>query len=115
MAALESAHGALALGCRPLLVPRLSAADPRPRHRGVSHHTRSVLELLLRPVDVAVPRGTRLPDGPHRRRESDADLDGYRLTGLPARAMGRGLDEDPLFFAAPLAGGEVLAAMARDS
>jgi Protein of unknown function (DUF3866) len=115
MAALESAHGALALGCRPLIVPRLSAADPRPRHRGVSHHTRTVLELLLRPVDVAAPRGTPLPAGPHRRREGDADLDGFRLSGLPARTMGRGLDEDPLFFAAPLAGGEVLAVLARES
>jgi Protein of unknown function (DUF3866) len=115
MAALESAHGALALGCRPLIVPRLSGADPRPRHRGVSHHTRTVLELLLRPVDVAIPRGAPLPEGPHRRREGDADLDGFRLSGLPARTMGRGIDEDPLFFAAGLAGGEVLAVLARDS
>jgi hypothetical protein len=115
MAALESAHGALALGCRPLIVPRLSSGDPRPRHRGVSHHTRTVLELLLRPVDVAAPRDTRLPDGPHRRREAEADLDGYRASELPARTMGRSLDEDPLFFAAPLAGGHVLATLAKDS
>ena len=39
----------------------------------------------------------------------EIDLDGYAKAGLPARTMGRGLDEDPLFFAAPLAAGRALA------
>ena len=43
------------LGLPTIVSPRMSAADPRPRHVGLSHHTRSVLELLLRPVAVPVP------------------------------------------------------------
>src|SRR5205823_4749198 len=50
---------ALALGCRTLLVARMSSADPRGRHRGISHHTLTVLDLLLEPVTVALPAGMR--------------------------------------------------------
>jgi hypothetical protein len=112
MAALDSAHAALALGCPTLLVARMSSADPRERHRGLSHHTRTVLELVLAPVAVALPEDE---DGPvpdrHETRVEPADLEGYRRSGLPARTMGRDLDEDPLFFAAGLAAGRALAAM----
>jgi hypothetical protein len=55
MAALDVAHASLALGLTTLLAPRLSGSDPRPRHRGLSHHSASVLELLLAPVRVPVP------------------------------------------------------------
>ena len=55
MAALDTAHAALALGLPTLLSPRLSSSDPRPRHRGLSHHTATVLELLLGSVRVPVP------------------------------------------------------------
>lgn len=115
LAALDSAHAALSLGARVLIAPRMSASDPRPRHRGLSHHTRTVLDLLLRPVTVAVPEGAR-PAGAdgHEWRRGEADLDGYRAAGLPARTMGRSLEEDPLFFAAGLAAGSVLADMVRD-
>jgi Protein of unknown function (DUF3866) len=50
MAALETAHAALSLGMLTLVSPRLSASDPRQRHRGISHHTLTVLDLLLLPV-----------------------------------------------------------------
>jgi len=63
MAALDSAHVALALGCVTLLVARMSSGDSRERHRGISHHTLSVLELLLEPVTVALPAGMRSPVG----------------------------------------------------
>jgi hypothetical protein len=63
MAALDSAHVALALGCPALLVARMSSADSRERHRGISHHTLTVLELLLEPVTVALPAGMRSPVG----------------------------------------------------
>ncbi|TMK99690.1 MAG: DUF3866 family protein [Actinobacteria bacterium] len=63
MSALDSAHAALALGCRTLLVARMSSADPRGRHRGISHHTLTVLDLLLEPVTVALPAGMRSPFG----------------------------------------------------
>lgn len=119
MAALEGAHAALALGLPVTLSPRMSAGDPRPRHLGLSHHTRSVLELLLAEVGVAVPEGlVELPHGAETAAElheacaechqligAEADLEGYSSSGLPARSMGRSLDEDPLFFAAPLAAG----------
>jgi hypothetical protein len=108
MAALESAHAALALGCPTILVPRMSEADPRPRHRGLSHHSATVLGLLLRPVDVALPEDLHLP-GDHRARAATVDLDGYRGSGLPVETMGRGIEEDELFFRAALAGGVVLA------
>ena len=115
MAALDSAHAALALGLATTISPRLSSADPRERHIGLSHHTRKVLELLLAPVDVAVPEGEAEAlaalegaAGSHRLRLAPADLDGYEASGLPASTMGRSLREDPLFFAAPLAAGAAL-------
>jgi hypothetical protein len=149
--ALDSAHTALALGMRPVMAPRASSADPRPRHRGISHHTITVLRLLLAPVTVAVPLGVGEPsgvvggpssvvepsgivEGPssvvepsnasdpdvawppawaermarHDWRRVSVDLEGYERSGLPAITMGRSLSEDPLFFAAAMAGGRVL-------
>jgi hypothetical protein len=116
MTTLDTAHAALALGMPTLLSPRLSEADPRSRHRGISHHTLTVLELLLAGVEVPAPTGedtaiaalVEACGDRHRLREATADLDGYAASGLPARTMGRGLDEDPLFFAAPLAAGAAL-------
>ncbi|HEX4669594.1 MAG TPA: DUF3866 family protein [Solirubrobacterales bacterium] len=115
MAALDSAHAALSLRLPTLLSPRLSCSDPRQRHLDVSHHTYTVLELLLAPVDVAVP--TDEPEieaaleqapGTHRLRAAPVDLDAYSASGLPTTTMGRPLQEDPLFFAAPLAAGHLL-------
>jgi uncharacterized protein DUF3866 len=117
LVALDSAHAALALGHRTVVVPRMSAGDPRERHRGFSHHARTVLELLLAPAVVALPAGQRPPPEAqhHTVRSAAVDLEGYRRSGLPARTMGRELEEDPLFFAAALAGGRVLADMIRAS
>jgi len=121
MAALDTAHAALALGLPTLLSPRLSAADPRQRHRGVSHHTRAVLDLLLGGVEIAVPEGESsiiaelepLLDGRHTMRVELAELERYARSGLPARTMGRGPEEDALFYEAPLAAGRRLAALAQ--
>jgi hypothetical protein len=63
MSALDSAHVALALGCPTLVVARMSSGDDRVRHRGISHHTLTVLDLLLEPVTVALPAGMRSPVG----------------------------------------------------
>jgi hypothetical protein len=117
VAALDTAHAALALGMPTLLSPRLSSSDPRERHRGVSHHTQTVVKLLLGEVEVPVPEGeaaaiealSAAAGGRHVLREQAVDLDAYAATGLPTRTMGRGIDEDPLFFAAALAAGAALA------
>lgn len=116
IAALDTAHAALALGLPTLLSPRLSGADPRERHRPVSHHTLTVMRMLLAPVEVAVPSGNPVATAVlagaagwrHRLREAPADLAGYAAAGLPAETMGRTIQEDPLFFAAPLAAGALL-------
>jgi hypothetical protein len=137
LAALDLAHAALALGLPTLLSPRLSGSDPRPRHRGLSHHTASVLELLLASVRVPVPEielegwptGDKglddidLPsvldalhvvcDDRHDVSVERVDLGAYATSGLPAQTMGRTIAQDPLFFAAPLAAGAGLAAAAR--
>jgi hypothetical protein len=118
MAALDSAHAALALRMPTLLSPRLSAADPRERHRSVSHHTLTVMRLLLGGVEVPVPAGYPVAIAVlagasgwrHRLHEAPADLAGYAAAGLPAQTMGRSIEEDPLFYAAPLAAGRVLEA-----
>jgi hypothetical protein len=111
LVALESAHTAAALGCRVVVAPRRSSGDPRERHRGLSHHTRTMLELALVPFTVAGPAEPGLER--HDWREAEADLDGYAASGLPARTMGRSIEEDPQFFAAALAAGTVLAHCAR--
>lgn len=138
MAALDAAHAALALGLPTLLCPRLSSSDERDRHRGLSHHTASVLELLLAPVRVPVPEAElegwpllseaapeggsaqaaldeliALCGGRHDLAVERIDLDDYARSGLPAQTMGRSISEDPLFFAAPLAAGRALAAAVR--
>ncbi len=127
MAALETAHAALALGAPTLVAPRLSSGDPRPRHLGLSHHSRSVLELLLAGVRVPVPEvdaelWPTTDNGPgaydellqvcrdrHDLAVEPVDLDGYAASGLPTATMGRELADDALFFAAALAAGRALA------
>jgi hypothetical protein len=122
VAALENAHAALALKLPTLVSPRLSCSDPRERHLHLSHHTYTLLELLLAPVEVAVPEGeiegaeeargylesAAAPSG-HTLVTAPVDLDTYAASGLPTTTMGRPLAEDPLFFAAPLAAGALLA------
>jgi hypothetical protein len=84
MSALDSAHAALALGCGTLIVARMSSADPRARHRGISHHTLTVLDLLLEPVTVALPAGMRSPVGADLRAGLGA-IFGGALPGRPVR------------------------------
>jgi Protein of unknown function (DUF3866) len=114
MAALDNAHAALSLNLPTLISPRLSSSDPRPRHRGLSHHTHTVLQLLLAPVDVPIPEGEpevamALEPSPHRVQQIPTDLEGYSAADLPTTTMGRSLQDDPLFFAAALATGRLLA------
>lgn len=111
MIALDTLHTALALGCPAVLVARASSGDPRERHRGISHHSRSVLRLLLRGVTVGLgPNAPRVDElQGHEVVDCDPDVDDYAESGLPARTMGRSLREDELFFEQALAGGIALA------
>jgi hypothetical protein len=116
MAALDSAHAALSLRLPTIISPRLSSSDPRERHRGLSHHTATVLELLLAPVTIAIPAGApeiashieAASAGRHRLKPALADLDGYASSSLSATTMGRQISDDPLFFEAALAAGTAL-------
>ena len=89
LAAATAANAARALGGRPVLAARVSEADERERHRGLSHHTQAVLDLVLGEVVVG------------------EDGDGWReaCAGLALSHMGRGPDEDPAFFEAAYAAG----------
>jgi len=93
LAAAEAANAASALGGRPVVAARVSEADERERHRGLSHHTEAVLALCLGEVTVA----------------DESDAEGWReaCDGLPLSHMGRGPDKDPAFFAAAYAAGRV--------
>ncbi len=84
MVALDSAHTALALGCPTLLVARMSSGDARARHRGISHHTLTVLDLLLEPVTVALPAGVRSPVGADLRAGLSAVFGGAMPSSQPA-------------------------------
>jgi Protein of unknown function (DUF3866) len=91
LALADVANAATALGGRPVLAVRTSEADPRERHRGVSHHAQAVLDLSL--GDVLVP--------------DEADGLGWEeaCADLPLSHMGRGPADDPAFFRAAFAAG----------
>jgi hypothetical protein len=93
MAAADALDAANSLGGTPILALRVSTADARGRHSGLSHHTKAVLGLsgTLR---VAWPAG---------------DVSDWReaCAGLPLDHMGRGPDDDPWFFAAAFAAGRL--------
>jgi hypothetical protein len=108
-----------------IVVPRLSFADARERHRGVSHHTLTALgRVALAQATVPLPN---LDDEAARlvwQQVSGAGLhQKHRLVGVsgksildaaaryqvPLRTMGRNLQEDPAFFLASGAAGEWVA------
>jgi hypothetical protein len=109
LAAAEAANAAAALHGTPILAVRTSAGDPRERHHGVSHHARAVLQLCLGEVIVAWPTGYEAP--PWLEPRAEIDVSGWEevCAGLPLEHMGRGPQEDSLFFAAAFAAGRVAA------
>jgi hypothetical protein len=95
-------------GGRPVLCVRASEGDPRSRHRGVSHHVRSILELThvvplvaAHPPEVLGLAGVSPIELDH---PPDASVLLHRA-GIRVTTMGRAHDEDPLFFAAATAAG----------
>ncbi len=131
VAAGEAVNAVATLKGRPVACLRVSQADPRPRHQGVSHHSRTAYgRVALAAADLAVPVlpgdfGTLVraqaadlaaPSGPHRLVE--VELDGLEpaLAACPVRlsSMGRGLEQDPaLFLSAAAAGRHAARLVAR--
>lgn len=116
-----------ALGGRPIACLRVSYADERERHRGVSHHTRTALALARSRSTIVVP----LLEGRERGLIAELDREGLcdrhqvvtgdgepgvallRARGVEVRSMGRTLDEIPELFLASAAAGTVAATPAR--
>ena len=131
VSALASGHAmnaARTLGGRPVAALRVSFADARDRHRGVSHHSLTILRDVSAPdANVAVPA----LEGPERDRVWDAlrsarleerhqlvEVDGapalaeLERAGVAVASMGRTADVDPAFFLAAGAAGVLAARMA---
>ena len=106
LAAADAAVAAASLGGRPVVALRVSGADARERHEGVSHHSLTVLSLAST-ADTAWPEGCPVGQAPARATAVDAS--GWReaCTGLPLSHMGRGADDDPWFYAAAFAAGRL--------
>jgi hypothetical protein len=108
MAAAIALNAASSLGAEPVLVPRLSSADPRERHRGLSHHTRAALQAALPGCWVAFPASCKvstegLPDR-HSYAFLEASAAGLQgFFGVTFESMGRRCEEDPVFFDAAVA------------
>jgi hypothetical protein len=114
----EIINAAASLKGRPFIIPRISFADQRDRHFGISHHTLTILrDIVQSNIVVALPvldgkKGDQLrlqicEAGLHEKHNIDwvnedisifqkAALQAYTL---PITSMGRELHSDPAFFA----------------
>ncbi|NDR52676.1 DUF3866 family protein [Actinomyces sp. 565] len=125
----DAVNAAAALGGRPVACLRVSQADARLRHRGVSHHSITAYgRVAMAAADVVVPElpgalGTRIAEqaaalcGPrelgaaHRLVKVavgglyQALADMQQATGVRLSTMGRGLDQDEAAFLAAAAAG----------
>jgi len=125
----EAVNAVAALGGRPVACLRMSTADPRPRHRGVSHHSLTALgRLALGRAAVAVPAlddadlAATVDGQLHEAGVADrhelvrvAAPDAAELLagwGLRVTTMGRGPGDDPVFFAAAAAAGTLAGRLA---
>jgi len=125
IAAGEAVNAVATLGGRAVASLRISEADPRTRHRGISHHSRTAYgRVALAAADVVVP----ILDEPLRS-AVEADLaelgsrhrivhvdtaglvDALRATPVALSTMGRSLDQDLAYFVAAGAAGRHAASM----
>jgi hypothetical protein len=129
VASAASLNAAAILEGRPVAALRVSLADARPEHRGVSHHSITALSrVAMAPVTVAVPavddaearegiwealRSARLEER-HQLIEANGApaLEHLQRSGIEPDSMGRGIGDDPLFFLAAGAAGIVAGRMA---
>jgi len=128
VAAGEAVNAASVLGGRPVAALRISGADPRRRHRGVSHHSLTAYgRVALRAADVVVPDLRAVDAGlahevdeavlglAERHRLVHVDVTGLEQAVLaapvPTRSMGRAFADDPAYFLAQAAAGRHAAAL----
>lgn len=126
VAAGEAVNAVAVLGGKPVASLRISDADPRERHRGVSHHSLTAYgRVALASADVVVPdlpgdfgalvRAAAEPLGA-RHNLVRVGVEGLRealaACPVPLATMGRGLDDDPAYFLAAAAAGRHAAALA---
>ena len=133
----EAINAAASLGGVPVAVARISFADSRLRHSGLSHHTRTALtrvaraaawlplplmpmpesEILLRETEPLMFAGAR--DGERhlpiflRTEKVIERLEALEATGMRITTMGRTLAEEHPFFAAAAAAGILAARIAE--
>ncbi|MCV2489117.1 DUF3866 family protein [Geodermatophilus sp. YIM 151500] len=124
VAAGEACNAVSVLGGRPIGALRISDADPRPRHRGVSHHSLTAFgRVALAGVTLVAPRGLSselggqvdedLAGQPERNPVVWVDTDGLdkalSLSPVPLSTMGRGYPEERAYFLAAAAAGRYAA------
>ncbi len=115
------------LGGRPVAAVRFSLADPRLRHQGVSHHSRTALGLMTRArATIGVPEGV-YAERVRADLEACGAADRHRLLGvgdpdvptllaerrLTVTSMRRAPADDPGFYAVAGAAGTAAATLAR--
>jgi hypothetical protein len=115
----EAVNAAAVLGGRPVASLRISDADPRQRHRGISHHSLTAYgRVALASADVVVPEldgdlgalvAAQAQQLAQRHRLVSVATDGLLETlaacPVPLATMGRGLAEDRAYFLAAAAAG----------
>jgi hypothetical protein len=124
VAAGEACNAVSVLGGEAIGALRISDADPRPRHRGVSHHSLTAFgRVALGGVTLIAPRGLSselggqvdedLAGQPKRNPVVWVDTDGLDealgLSPVPLRTMGRGFPEERAYFLAAAAAGRYAA------
>jgi hypothetical protein len=115
----EAVNAIAVLGGRPVASLRISEADPRPRHRGISHHSlTSYGRIALARADVVVPdlpgefgklvTAQAAPLGERHELVSvpvDGLMEALARCPVTLSTMGRGLAEDGAYFLAAAAAG----------
>lgn len=115
----EAVNAAAVLRGRPVASLRISEADPRERHRGISHHSLTAYgQVALARADVVLPDlpgefGARLraAAAPLAARHNLVQVsvaglhDVLRACPVPLSTMGRGLEQDLAYFLSAAAAG----------
>ncbi len=112
----------------PITVPRISEADPRERHLGISHHTLTILEFANHPSSLAISNS--MPQTLKQRlchqlsehnfltkhfiwmTDDPPAQQLFQEVQMEVKSMGRGVTQDPAFFQATVSAGYLAATVA---